>query len=149
MNWGRIADTEHPTILYSGDGERTPWRVLPHAVEVPKVQFTVWLERPRAARPFALQEGPGSGQATICMLEPADERRPAEVQHEKGYHGFLFVLTGDLIEERHTRHPMGFVRAVPRRLQYQDTDAWTFAVFYLGVSDTLPPDNDLSKRPQG
>jgi len=160
MNWGRANDTGHPTLFYSGDTGNKAWVVARHVVCVTRIQFTVWLELPKDARPIAVQEVAQDGLAAVLMVQPIDPGgipirswgpakttrfiEPDSVPDKllpavHGFHGFLFVLIGDPIEEGHCTYPMGVVRAVPRFTH----EPATYAVFYLGFSEKLPPDNNL------
>jgi len=142
MNWGRANDTGHPTLFYSGDTGNKAWVVARHVVCVTRIQFTVWLELPKDARPIAVQEMAQDGLAAVLMVQPigTPEHPPRGfLGHGYGFHGFLFVLIGDPIEEGHCTYPMGVVRAVPRFTH----EPATYAVFYLGFSEKLPPDNNL------
>lgn len=154
MNWGRVQDTEHPTMLYSGRGDGSMY-VARHVVVVTRMQFTVWLELPRIARPVGAQDVAQDGLAAVLMVQPVEPRSngtpgeyckwPGGGLVEPGFHGFLFVLIGDPIEKGHCTWPMGIVKAVPR---FSHEPA-TYAVFYLGFTETLPPDNDLSSTSPG
>ena len=149
-SFGRAQNTEHPTFFYSGSGGARSWVVARHVVCITRIQMTVWLELPREARPMAVEEVPQDGLASILMVQPLSGTPEAggtpgayRSLDKPGFHGFLFVLIGDPMEEAHCAHPLGLVKAVPRFT----TAPATYAVFYLGVSETLPRDNDLAASP--